>query len=119
MTRTFTLLLTILLFGLCACWAADNAVVGKWDCTATDDAGQASNWTMTVKDDGGKLSGTLSGDPGEFELVDPKLEGNSFTFKVVVNDATYTVETTIDGDKLEGKYSGAEASGTLKGTKQS
>jgi hypothetical protein len=119
MTRFVTLLLTFLLFGLGLCWAADNPVVGKWDCTATDDAGQTSNWTMTVKQDGDNLSGTLSGDPGEFELVDAKLDGNSFTFKVVVNDVSYTVQTTIDGNKLEGKYNGAEASGTLKGTKQS
>lgn len=118
MTRTATLFLTIFLLGLTLCWAGDSPVVGKWDCTATDDAGQASNWTMTVTQDGDKLTGTLSGDPGEFELVDAKVEGNSFTFKVVVNDATYTVETTIDGNKLEGKYSGAEASGTIKGTKQ-
>ena len=54
----------------------------------------------TVKDDGGKLGGTLSGDPGEFALVDAKLDGNAFTFKVVVNEATYTVETTIDGKQI-------------------
>jgi hypothetical protein len=119
MTRTLTLFLTIFLFGFALCWAGDNPVVGKWECTATDDAGQTSAWTMVVKEDGGKLAGTLSGDPGEFDLVDPKLEGNAFTFKVVVNDATYTVQTTLDGQKLEGKYTGAEASGTLKGTKQS
>ena len=83
----------------------------------TDDAGQTANWTLTVKDDGGKLGGTLSGDPGEFALVDAKLDGNAFTFKVIVNEATYTVETTIDGKKFDGKYKGPEAAGTLKGTK--
>jgi hypothetical protein len=119
MTRIFTLLLAVLSIGLALCWAADNPAVGKWDCTATDDAGQASNWTLVVKEDDGKLSGTLSGDPGEFDLADLKVDGNSFTFKVVVNDATYTVETTIDGNKLEGKYTGPEASGTIKATKQS
>ncbi len=118
MTRIVTLFLAILLCGFGLCWAADNPAVGKWECTATDDAGQTSNWTMVVKEENGKLSGTLSGDPGEFDIVDAKVEGNAFTFKVVVNDVSYTVETTIDGNKLEGKYSGAEASGTLKGTKQ-
>jgi len=113
-----TVILTVLLFGSVAAWAADNAaVVGQWDLVGTDDAGQASNWTLVVKDDGGKLSGTLSGDPGEFPLVDAKVEGNAFTFKVIVNEATYTTESTIDGNKLDGKYKGPEAAGTLKGTK--
>jgi len=119
MTRIITLFLTILLFSFATCWAADNPMVGKWDCVGTDDAGQASNWTLTVKDDGGKLTGTLSGDMGEFELVDAKLDGDAFTFKVVVQDATYLIESKIDGKKLDGKYKGPEAGGTLKGTKAS
>ena len=119
MTRIITLFLTILLFSLATCLAADNPMVGKWDCIGTDDAGQASNWTLVVKDDGGQLKGTLSGDPGEFELVDAKFEGGTFTFKVVVQDATYTVESKIDGNKLDGKYKGPEAGGTIKGTKAS
>jgi hypothetical protein len=118
MTRTLTLILTILLFGSVAAWAADNAaVVGQWDVVSTDDAGQTANWTLVVKDDGGKLSGTLSGDPGEFAIVDAKLDGNTFTFKVVVNEATYTTEGTISGNKFESKYKWPEAAGTLKGTK--
>ncbi len=119
MTRMLVLFLTALLVASVAVWAADNPVVGTWDVVGTDDAGQTANWTLVVKDDGGKLAGTLSGDPGEFAIVDPKLEGNSFTFKVIVNEATYTVETTLSGNKFDGKYSGPEAAGTLKGTKHS
>ena len=122
MTRTLILFLTILLFvsvGSVVSWAADNPVVGTWDAVGTDEAGQSSNWTLIVKEDDGKLAGTLSGDPGEFPIVDAKLDGNSFTFKVIVNEATYTVETTIDGKKFDGKYKGPEAAGTLKGTKRS
>jgi hypothetical protein len=117
MTRTLTLFLTVLLFASVAGWAADNPVVGQWDVVGTDDAGQNMNWTLTVKDDGGKLGGTLSGDMGEFALVDAKLDGNAFTFKVIVNEATYTTELTISGNKFDGKYKGPEAAGTLKGTK--
>jgi hypothetical protein len=118
MKRTLTLVLTILMFASLAAWAADNAViVGQWDVVSTDDAGQTANWTLVVKADSGKLSGTLSGDPGEFPIVDPKLDGNTFSFKVVVNEATYTTEGTIDGNKFDGKYKGPEAAGTLKGTK--
>jgi hypothetical protein len=117
MTRTLTLFLIVLILGFGLCRAADSPVVGTWDCVSTDDAGQNSNWTLVVKEDDGKLSGTLSGDPGEFAIVDPRLDGKTFTFKVVVNDATYSVETTLDGAKFEGKYKGPEASGTLKGSK--
>jgi hypothetical protein len=119
MTRILTLFLTIILFGCAACWAADNAVVGKWDVVATDEAGSPSNWTLVVKEDGGKLSGTLSGDPGEFPIVDAKVDGKAFSFKVVVNEADYVVEGTVDGNKFEGKYKGPEASGTVKGSRQS
>ncbi|MGC9951467.1 MAG: hypothetical protein ABSF64_34360 [Bryobacteraceae bacterium] len=119
MTRTLTLFLTILLFASVAAWAADNAVVGTWDVVSTDDAGQPMNWTLTVKDDGGKLSGTLSGDAGELPLVDAKLDGNAFSFKVVVNDTTYTTEGTVSGNKFDGKYKGPEGAGTVKGTKRS
>jgi hypothetical protein len=110
--------LTALLFASLLCWAADNAaVLGTWDAVTTDDAGQTANWTLVVKDDGGKLAGTLSGDPGEFPISDVKVDGNSFSFKVVVNEATYSIETTIDGNKFDGKFKGPEAAGTLKGTK--
>jgi len=121
MKRTLPLFLLsmLLVFGCALSWAADKPVVGTWDCTSTDDAGQAANWTMVVKEDNGALAGTLSGDPGEFTMVEPKLEGNKFTFKVIVNEVSYTVEATIDGKKLDGKYKGAESNGTLKGTKQS
>jgi len=117
MTRMLTVFLTILLIAPVLCRAADNPAVGTWDVIGTDDAGQTANWTLVVKEDSGKLAGTLSGDPGEFTLVDAKLDGNSFTFKVVVNEETYTVETTLDGKKFDGKYKGPEAAGTLKGTK--
>ena len=118
MTRLLTLFLTILLLGSVALWAADNPAIGTWDVVGTDDAGQSMNWTLTVKDDGGKLAGTLSGDMGEFALVDAKVEGNALSFKVIVNEATYTTEITIDGNKFDGKYKGPEAEGTLKGSKK-
>jgi hypothetical protein len=118
MTRALTLFLTVLLFASVAAWAADNPVVGTWDVVSTDDSGQPTNWTLTVKDDGGKLSGTLSGDMGELAIVDAKLDGNMFSFKVVVNEASYVTEGTVDGKKFDGKFKGPEAAGTVKGTKR-
>jgi len=50
--------------------------------------------------------------------VDAKLDGNTFTFKIVVNEATYITEGTIDGKKFDGKFKGPEAEGTVKATKR-
>lgn len=119
MTRTFTLLLTVVLCCF-ACWAADNPAVGKWDTKSDDGSGHEQTWTLVVKEDGSKLSGALVGDVGEIPLVDPKLDGNTFTFKFVINaQCTVEAKLKIEGNKFDGKFACPEASGTLKGTKQS
>jgi len=92
MRRMFGLLLAMVLFGLAGCWAADNPVAGKWDCTSNDGTGQELTWTLVVKEDGGKLSGSLIGGLGAVDLIEPKLEG---------------------------KFGCGEASGSFKGAKQS
>ena len=120
MTRTLALLLTMILSGVAASQAADNPVVGKWSCTSQDVSGQENNWTLTVKEDGSKLAGALSAaDGAEIPLIDPRLEGNLFTFKIDVNaNCKVEAQVKIDGKKFEGKFACAEASGTLKGSKQ-
>jgi hypothetical protein len=120
MTRKFALCSLVVLFGFAVCLAADNLIAGKWDCVSDDGSGQKTNSTLVVAEDGGKLSGTLNVSGADIPLVDPKLDGNTFTFKLVIN-SNCTVETkvTIDGNKFEGKFSCPEASGIIKGTKQS
>jgi hypothetical protein len=51
-------------------------------------------------------------------LIDPKADDTDITFKVVVNDVTHDVSLKVDGDKMEGKFTGGEASGTIKGTRE-
>jgi hypothetical protein len=121
MRRTYALFALLLLAGFAA-YGANNPIVGEWHCTSDDGSGQKLAWTLVVRQDGEKLSGSLIGGPdrtGEIPLVDPKLEGDTFTFKIEVN-AGCAVEARlkIDGRKLEGPFGCAEASGTLKGTKQ-
>lgn len=122
-TRWVALLAAMLLFGLSGCWAADNPVAGKWDCTSDDGAGKQLTWTLVVKEDRDKLSGSLLGgpeQPGEIPLIDPKLAGNAFTFKVYVNEAcTVEVKLKIEGKKLDGTFACPGTSGTFKGLKQS
>jgi hypothetical protein len=95
-----------------------SAADGKWRFTATDNQGNDSQWVLELKTQDGKLTGTLSGDQGTLPLIDPKADDTSITFKVTVNDQTYSVDLKIDGDKLEGKFTGEEASGTIKGTRE-
>jgi len=99
--------------------AADNPIVGKWDVTATDTGGHVTTWILAVKEDAGKLSGSLIGAETTLELVDPEPDVQVFTFKIMINDQPYQIETRIDGKRLEGKYKGPEASGTVKAGKQS
>jgi hypothetical protein len=115
----FRVALTILmaLLACAAALAADCPAVGTWTIISTN--GEETQWTMKVTEQDGKLAGTLSGDPGEFPLVDPKMDGDAFSFRVTVGDAEYTVQTKIAGKKLEGSYKGGGIEGTLKGDKQS
>ncbi len=119
MTRTSLILITVILSGFAVGAATDNPVVGKWDLTATDSEGNVSSWVLAVEEKEGTLSGSLTGTEGTFELVDPRLDGRTFTFKVMVNGQTYLAETRINGKRLEGKYKGPDVSGTLKADKQS
>ncbi len=109
----------ILAVFLTVCWASNDSVVGKWACTSDDGAGGKLDWTLVIRQEGGKLAGSMTGDTGDLQLIEPKLEGNIFTFKLHIND-NCTVETKlkVDGNKFDGNFACPEVSGTMKGTKQ-
>jgi hypothetical protein len=103
------------------CLAADNPIVGKWICTSNDGHGAEIDWTLTVKQDGGKLAGSLSGghEAAELPLIEPKLEGNLFTFRVHVNDnCMLATKLKIEGNKFEGTFECPQVTGSMKGTKR-
>ncbi len=99
--------------------AAEKAVVGTWQVTSDSPGGEEYRWTLTVKQEDGKLSGTLSGSIGQFELQELKAEGETFSCKVTVGGDAYTIEGKVSGDKLEGTWKGGGAQGLIKGTRQS
>jgi hypothetical protein len=110
---------TLFLLLTAVCLAAGNVATGKWSLTATDSNGSDTAWTLLVKEEDGKLSGTLTGAEGAvFNLIEPSLKGAAFNFKVQLNEVIYTVETKIEGKQMTGKFSGAEASGTVRALKQ-
>jgi hypothetical protein len=97
---------------------AGNSAVGTWDVVSQPDGGDQTTWKMIIKEDGGKLTGTISGEPGDYTLEDVKCEGDTLTFKLTVEDQTYTTECKIAGSKLDGVFTGGAAKGTVKGTKE-
>jgi hypothetical protein len=108
--------LTIALILLCS--FVLSAADSKWRITATDSNGHDTQWVLQLRTQDDKLTGTLANDEIALPLIDPKADDSSITFKLMINDVTYDVDLKVDGDKLEGKYSGAEASGTIKGARE-
>jgi hypothetical protein len=97
---------------------AANAAVGTWDVISAVDGGDDMNWKLVIKEDAGKLAGTISGEQGDFTLEDVKLEGETLTFKVTIDEQIYLTEAKISGAKLDGVFKGTGVKGTLKGTRQ-
>ena len=122
MIRKWSVLYVLLLASFAALGWAENPAVGKWSCASVDERGNQINWTLLVKEDGGKLSASIADlpDGGTVELLDPKVDGSTLTFKVPINpEEIVEVTAKIDGKNLEGTFSGKTAGkGTLKGTKQ-
>jgi hypothetical protein len=123
MMRTPALFLTTLLLGFAVCHAAENPLIGKWDCKAVaTETNETTTWTLVVKEERGELTGLMIGKGSqtgaELLVVDIKVERSRFSFKVHINRNPHVIEAKITGKKFEGKYKGAEASGTITGVKQ-
>ncbi|MCS7314747.1 MAG: hypothetical protein RMI94_01750 [Bryobacterales bacterium] len=99
--------------------AADKPVVGTWQCVSDSPDGSQYSWAVVVKEEGGKLSGTISGAPGEFSMEDVRFEGGVLTFKVRIEGDVYTIEARVQGDNLEGTWKGPSSQGVIKGSRRS
>lgn len=93
-----------------------ESLAGMWECTAVST--EVSHWTMDVREAKNKITGTVSDGVAVFPLIDPRIHGENLIFKLNVDGNIYAVELKIDTGKLEGKYSGPEATGTLKCKRQ-
>lgn len=82
------------------------AVTGKWDLASKSDSGRERKLVLEVASQEGNLSGTITAPEGSVPLTQPKLEGNQFTFQLVVDDATYTVKLAVAGAAMKGSYTG-------------
>jgi hypothetical protein len=123
MKRTVTAIAIILFLGFALFAAAGSPIAGKWDCiSVSNETGTKVAWTLNVKEDAGKLSGsiTLVDSGAEIPALEPTLEGNTFSFKIRINEQEVVELTaTIAGKQLDGKFKGHDSgTGTFKGTRQ-
>jgi hypothetical protein len=102
---------------LCAtATARAGTLAGSWECTAVST--QVTHWTLDVHEAKNKLSGSVTDGVAVFQLLEPKTDGDLFTFKLTIEGNLYAVELKISSGKLEGKYTGPEANGTLNCKRQ-
>jgi hypothetical protein len=93
--------------------AGDAAkVVGTWDAVAVTPDGDMPA-LLTIAEKEGALEAEINIGGMKRRIENEKLEGNVFTMTVIYDGAPYDVKLTVDGDSMEGTYSGADASGAL------
>lgn len=115
--RTIPALMGLVLLAGGSLIGAGSPAVGTWDCVAGTPDGDL-NWTLSITEKEGTLAGSVSGDPGEFQLAEVNFGEGSLTFKVTIGEVTYSVKVGIEKDKLDGNWEGGDASGTMTGTRR-
>jgi len=84
--------------------ASSEGIVGKWKVTSKSANGREHKLTMEIAAEAGKLRGSVIADDGSAAMLDPRLEGDQFLFKLPVDEGTYTVKLTVSGNSMTGSY---------------
>jgi len=117
-TRTVMILLAAVALAAPLCLAGDaDKVVGTWDAVAVTPEGDMPA-LLTITETDGALEAELDIGGMNRRVEDEKLAGDVLTMTVIYDGAPYDVELTVDGDTMEGTYSGSAASGAMKATRQ-
>jgi hypothetical protein len=98
--------------------AAADGISGAWDVATRSVEGDPMSGVVTLKEEGGKLSGTVSIPQGTFPMIEPRLSGQTLTFKLVVEDRDVAVEVKFSGDSLEGSWTSGPDRAPVKGTRK-
>lgn len=108
--------LAFLLIGFLAA-APSTDITGTWTAEtmmAHGGATQATPTTFKFKVEGDKLTGTVKGPDGEYEIKDGKIDGNTVTFNITVTpgNAKMMYDGRIDDDGIDfiTKFEGGERS---------
>lgn len=117
-TRTLMILLATLALVAPLALAGDAPkVVGTWDAVAVTPEGDMPA-LLTITETEGALEAKMDIGGMERQIDDEKLEGDVFTMTVMYDGVPYDVELTVDGDTMEGTYTGSAASGALTAKRQ-
>jgi hypothetical protein len=94
-------------------------IVGEWVVIVTSSDGtepEGGRAPLIVEADGNRLSGKVilktDGEPKEWVLIEPKFDGETFTFKVDNGEELLAADLKLKNDQFEGTWSGL--SGGLK-----
>ena len=116
--RTLTVLLAVFAVAAPLALAGDfSKVVGTWDAVAVTPEGDMPA-VLTIAEKEGALEAEMEMGGVNRTIENEKLEGDVFTMTVTYDGAPYEVELTVDGDTMEGTYTGMAASGDMKATRQ-
>jgi len=117
-TRTPLILLAVLALAAPLVLAGDAPkVVGTWDAVAVTPEGDMPA-VLVIAEKEGTLEAEMDIGGMKREISDEKLEGAVFTMTVMYDGVPYDVELTVDGDAMEGTYTGSAASGALTAKRQ-
>ena len=110
--RTVILLAAVALVAPLGFSGDEVNVLGTWDAVAvTPEGDMPAVLTITEKD--GALEADMDIGGMKRRVENEKLEGNVLSMTVIYDWEPYEVKLTVEGDTMEGTYSGAAASGAL------
>ena len=116
--RTLTVMLAAIALAAPLALAGDAPkVVGVWDAVASTPNGDMSS-VMKITEKDGTLEVDMTIEGIKRRVTKEKLDGDVFTMTVHYDGVPYDVELKVDAETLEGTWSGVEANGTLKATRQ-
>ncbi len=114
----FTFLCAVLLAACSMAWAqSSSALAGKWKMTSVTSDGNDIAWTLSITNTDGKYAATVASADGETSVKDLRVNGNKIHFRTPYQGEEYDIDLTLQGDKLNGTWSGNGDSGQTKGEK--
>ena len=85
--------------------AASASLTGKWSVLARDAEGNQMRATLDLKAEGDRLIGAIITESGDSApLIDGKIQGDSFSFKIYTGDGNIEVKGKLQDGKVAGEY---------------
>jgi len=85
--------------------ATSASLTGKWSVLARDAEGNQMRATLDLKAEGDRLIGAIITESGDSApLIDGKIQGDSFSFKIYTGDGNIEVKGKLQDGKIAGEY---------------